>query len=213
MYQALAYGVDSCYNERKFLRYVIVHSSQNPSIPRIERGGTSAGIVGRLPLVVRAAVVAYIPSGWEGEVARTFASAYIDIADSLRLPTTPKVVRRVSRHAAVAVVTTVYTFYSEYIVYCSSSINSSRHHPWRRAPRAHEKIKLGVQTVQFAPESDHVPDILLQEDSAWLSRIPPIRLPTTATIRTRYKVDARPNVFRHPHEHLFEVKGFHGRHT
>ena len=70
-----------------------------------------------------------------------------------------------------------------------------------------------MQGVNFAPESDRVPDIPLQEDSTWPSRIPPIRLPATTTIRTRYVVGARPNVLRYPHEHLLGVNEFHGKDT
>lgn len=67
-----------------------------------------------------------------------------------------------------------------------------------------------VQGINFLPESDHVPDILLQEYSTWLSRIPPVRRSATITIRTWDMVYVRPNVFRCPHEHLLEVKRLHG---
>ena len=63
------------------------HPSQTLSIPRIERGGTSGGIVGRLPLVGRAALVARIPTRCDGEVARAHSRAHIDIANCLRLAT------------------------------------------------------------------------------------------------------------------------------
>ena len=63
-----------------------------------------------------------------------------------------------------------------------------------------------VQSKIVTPESDHVPNILLRNDSACLA-VPPIRLPTLTTMRTGYVLDLVPDKPRDPYEHLLEAEG------
>ena len=126
MYQALAHGVEACYNERKILWNEVILFKRNLSIPRFEGSRTSSGIVGRLPSVAAQHWLRFhLPVT---EVASTYLGVYMDIADSFRFATTPKIYRDSRTRNSCSCNCRCFTQYMYEIIYYG---RSSPYHPKR----------------------------------------------------------------------------------